>query len=100
MNSLQSHRRAGAFTLVEMLTVIAIIGILAALLLPALSKGQMRARRITCLNGMGQMGIAFHIFIHDHNGKFPMQVPMSGGGSEEFVQNGYAVGGEFYFAYR
>ena len=100
MNSLQSHRRAGAFTLVEMLTVIAIIAILAALLLPAVTKGQMRAKRIACINGLGQMGIAFQIFMHDHGSRFPMQVPMSDGGSEEFVQNGYAVGGEFYFSYR
>jgi prepilin-type processing-associated H-X9-DG protein/prepilin-type N-terminal cleavage/methylation domain-containing protein len=100
MNSLQSNRRAGAFSLVELLTVIAIIAILAALLLPVLSRTQMRAQRALCGNDLGQMGIAFHLFMHDHDGKFPMQVPMSAGGSQEFVQNGYAVGGEFYFSYR
>ena len=100
MNSPQSHRRAGAFTLVELLTVIAIIAILAALLLPAVTRSQMRARRIVCVHDLGQIGIAFQIFLHDHASKFPMQVPMSDGGSQEFVQNGYAVGGEFYFSYR
>jgi hypothetical protein len=52
------------------------------------------------VNDLGQMGIAFQMFMHDHNGKFPMQVPMSDGGSQEFVQNGYSVSGEFYFSYR
>ena len=100
MNSLRSHHRAGAFTLVELLVVIAIIGILAALLLPALSRSQARARRIACVNELQQAGLAFNLFMHDHDGKFPMQVPMSNGGTEEFVQNGYAVGGPFYFSYR
>ncbi len=100
MNSVPSVRRTGAFTLVEMLTVIAIIGILAALLLPVLSEGKARAKRIWCENNLEQIGLAFHIYANDHQGKFPMQVSMSEGGAEEFVQNGYLVGGEFYFAYR
>jgi prepilin-type N-terminal cleavage/methylation domain-containing protein/prepilin-type processing-associated H-X9-DG protein len=100
MKPFPTHRRAGAFTLVELLTVIAIIGILAALLLPALSRSQMRAKRIVCVSDLGQLGIALQIFMHDHASKFPAQVPISDGGSEEFVANGYAVGGDFYFTYR
>src|SRR6516162_5373407 len=100
MNSVPSSRRAGAFTLVEMLTVIAIIGILAALLLPALSEGKARAKRIWCGSNLEQVGLAFHIFANDHHGRFPMGVPMSDGGAQEFVQNGYLVNGEFYFYYR
>ncbi len=100
MKSPQSHRGTGAFTLVELLTVIAIIGILAALLLPVLEQSKARAKLVWCGSNLGQIGIAFHSFAHDHNSKFPMQVSAADGGAEEFVQNGYRVNGEFYFAFR
>jgi prepilin-type processing-associated H-X9-DG protein len=85
---------------VELLVVIAIIGILAALLLPALNQCEARAKRIGCVNHLRQMGIAFELFLHDHGDKFPMAVPLAEGGSQEFVRNGYAVDGEFYFSFR
>jgi hypothetical protein len=83
-----------------LLCVIAIIGILAALLLPALNQSKARVKRIACENNLRQLGIAFQVFNHDHNDKFPMAVPATEGGSKEFVQNGYAAGGEFYFSFR
>src|ERR1051325_8645690 len=94
------NRRARGFTLTELLVVIAIIGILAALLLPAVSRSEMRAKRIWCINNLQQLGVGFQMFAHDHNGNFPMEVPMSEGGTKEFVQNGYIIGAQFYFAYR
>ena len=92
--------RLGAFTLIEMLTVIAIIGILVAMLMPALESAMARAKRIWCENNLRQTGIGFHLFMHDHGGKFPMQVPMFQGGAEEFARNGYLVPGAFYFSFR
>jgi prepilin-type N-terminal cleavage/methylation domain-containing protein/prepilin-type processing-associated H-X9-DG protein len=88
------------FTLLELLCVIGIIAVLAALLLPALTKGQQRARQLECASDLRQIGIAFHSFAHDHAGRFPMQVPSRDGGSLEFVSSGYRVNGDFYFAFR
>lgn len=99
VNAIKPKRGSDAFTLVELLVVIGIIAILAALLLPALSKGESRAKRISCENNLQQIGVAFHSFSHDHNSRFPMQVPMADGGSQEFVRNGYLINGEFYFAF-
>src|SRR2546426_11502934 len=97
MQTIRNELRPAAFTLIEMLCVIAIIAILAALLLPALSQARARAQRIQCVSQLRAVGFAFHGFAHDHNGKFPMQVPASAGGSLEFIQNPSRIGGELYF---
>lgn len=81
----QTSRKEGAFTLIEMLVVIAIIGILAALLLPVLGQAKARARRVECVNNLKETGLAFHLFAHDHQGKFTTHVSTNDGGSLEFV---------------
>jgi prepilin-type processing-associated H-X9-DG protein len=58
----------------------AIIGILASLLLPVLSRGQTRARLVWCGNNLAQCGLGFQSFAHDHDSHFPLQVPGSQGG--------------------
>lgn len=76
------------------------IAILAAILLPALSSGKRSAQRVQCIANLKEVGMAFQIFAHDHRGKFPMQIPVAEGGSEEYVVAGLKINGPFYFSYR
>src|SRR5579872_3108600 len=100
MKPFLAHKRSIAFTLVEMLVVITIIGILTALLLPVLEKARAKARRIQCVADLKQVGIGFHSFLHDHDSKLPMQVSTNDGGTLEFAVSSYLIPGEFYFQFR
>jgi prepilin-type N-terminal cleavage/methylation domain-containing protein len=60
-----------AFTLVELLTVIAVIAILAALLIPCLANAQRTAQRTSCLSNMRQIYAAYVFYATDHEGYIP-----------------------------
>ena len=90
-----------AFTLLELLVVIVILGILAAILFPALGRAREGARRAQCTNNLRQIGIAWWLYLDDHEEKFPLGLfsyPGGGvfrviyyfGGSKGLPESGYS----------
>lgn len=80
--AVQRHRRRSysidrifdrdGFTLIELLTVIGIIALLLAILLPTLSRAREQSRRTKCAANLHNLGIACHAFANEHKGYFPM----------------------------
>ena len=64
------HRRSG-FNLIELLTVIAIIAVLASLLLTAIASAKKKSRTITCTSNLHQFTLALNMFMDDSGGKRP-----------------------------
>jgi prepilin-type N-terminal cleavage/methylation domain-containing protein len=65
------------FTLVELLVGIAIIGVLMAFLLPMLARAKAKARRVKCVNQLGQVGKALISFAQDNDNRLPWQLTPS-----------------------
>jgi prepilin-type N-terminal cleavage/methylation domain-containing protein/prepilin-type processing-associated H-X9-DG protein len=81
------HRRG--FTLVELLVVIAVIGVLVGLLLPAVQAAREAARCASCLNNLRQIGLATHMFADSNHGRFPQNVHAGTGKSWVYTLSPY-----------
>jgi prepilin-type processing-associated H-X9-DG protein len=82
-----SRRRFGAFNLVELLVVIAVVAVMVGMLLPARHR-PVKAERIKCVNNLKNIGLSFRIFATDHQDRFPFEVPVNEGGSSNEVSSG------------
>lgn len=69
----RSSSRSAGFTLIEILVVITIIALLAALLFPVFVKARGRARQLTCVSNLRQLGQAFLLYAHDYDERLPDQ---------------------------
>ena len=67
-----------AFTLVELLVVVAILSLLASLLLPGLARAQAKRKAVYCFNNLRQLGIALQIYAGDHDDSLPYNMGTDG----------------------
>ena len=83
--------RKRAFTLTELLVVIAVIGILAATLLPALARAKHKTIQADCISNLKQLGQALQMYVDDNDDRFPgplwngLQASYDANSSEEFL---------------
>ena len=85
--------RIGGFGFTELLVVIAVIAILAAMLLPALAKAKQKAQRISCVNNLKMLSVGYRIWAGDHGDRFPAQQTVSKGGWKDAGGPGAVVAG-------
>lgn len=72
MPTVFSRRRPAGFTLVELLTVIAIIGVLAAIVVPVVGKVRNASQKTQSLNNLRQIGTALQLYVADNRGYVPV----------------------------
>jgi prepilin-type N-terminal cleavage/methylation domain-containing protein len=93
MNPRASNNRNAGLTLTEVLVVLAIIAVLVAMLLvgsPDLNASD-RARTISCMNNLKEIDLAYVLWGHDNNGRFPFEISVKNGGTMELVEKGDIV---------
>src|ERR1044071_8000609 len=81
VRSYDEPRSGLGFTLIELMVVVAIIGILAGVLLAALTKSKARAQGIFCMNNNRQLTVAWMLYADDHNGRLAYNLGLGSSGS-------------------
>jgi type II secretory pathway pseudopilin PulG len=80
-----------ALTLIELTMIVALLGVLGALLLPALARPRTRVPGLVCVNNLKNIGLAFRVFATDNNDQYPMQLSLTNFGSLELLGDAQKV---------
>ena len=82
------HRSRQAFTLTELLVVIAVVAILAFTLLPAIAASKSKAQKINCINNLKQVGFAYNSWQGANSGRLPQAITAALGGASDYCSHG------------
>ncbi len=91
-NPVPSRRPRGAFTIIELLVVVAIIAILAALILPALARAKEEGRSINCRSNLRQLQMCWEMYGNDNGGVLCPNVWIDTLGSSQMATNSWCAG--------
>src|SRR5947208_716719 len=71
VHSWMKKSSSAAFSLIELLVVVAILAVLAAILLPVFAQARAMARTTACLSNQRQLGVAMRLYVEDNDGTYP-----------------------------
>jgi type II secretory pathway pseudopilin PulG len=84
------RRKVSAVTLLEVLVLVAVMALIAGILLPALQSESVKAPRISCVNNLKNVGLAYRIFTTDNGGQRPWQLSGTNGTKDTLADPGSA----------
>jgi prepilin-type processing-associated H-X9-DG protein len=85
---MKPSRRNKAFSMIDLLLIIAVVVGLVFVILPQIAKNRAKTSRIGCTNNLKQIALSFRIWAGDNNDEFPMNVSVTNGGTMEFALRG------------
>jgi competence protein ComGC len=88
MKPRSSNQTNHALTLVEVLVIIAILALVAAILLSGLAAAKRKSARVGCDNNLKEIGVAYRIWEGDNGDKYPMFISATNGGAMELILTG------------